>query len=241
MRAHKNNIRHSQSGFTIIEVVLFLGVTGLMAAGILVGMGTALASQRYKDAVSTFHSDVQQQFEDIASVKNSRTSVDGACDGQRGQSNCVLMGKLMTVAADGQIVSRLVYGNEVAAEADADDFTVIRSYNPQVTTQEQRTDKMEWGTGVAAPTGQALNGVGILVVRSPQSGSVYTFTRSGTSAGSLSAMVSDTNVSDRTLCITPGGWTVADVMAVRINAGAASANSVEVLSHDLLVSAGLEC
>ena len=218
-----------------------MGVTGLMAAGILVGMGTALASQRYKDAVSTFQSDIHQQYEDISSVKNNRFQADGVCDGSRGQSDCVLIGKLMTVTNGGQVLSQLVYGSEAAAVSEGDDFTVIRSYNPQVTTLEQRSSQMEWGTGVAAPEGQVLNGVGILVVRSPQSGAVYTFTRNGSSTGSLSTMISDGNVSNRTLCVTPGGWTVSDEMAIHIGAGASSANSVEVYSQDLLASAGLAC
>lgn len=242
MRAHKNStVKYRQSGFTIIEVVLFLGVTGLMAAGILVGMGTALASQRYKDAVSTFQSDIQQQYEDISAVKNNRFSVDGACDGDRGQSDCVLVGKLLTVSPSGQTMSQLVYGSERSAISDADDFAVIRSYSPQVTTLDQRISQMEWGTGVAAPAGGASNGVGILVVRSPQSGSIYTFTRSGTSTGNLSSMINNGNSSDRTLCVTPGGWTVADTMAIHIGASASSASAVEVYSQNLLASAGLEC
>ena len=37
-------------GFTIIEMMLFLAVSGAMAAGIMVGVGATVNAQRYRDA-----------------------------------------------------------------------------------------------------------------------------------------------------------------------------------------------
>ena len=38
-------------GFTIIEVMLFLALSGVLLAGILGGLGGNIARQRYNDAV----------------------------------------------------------------------------------------------------------------------------------------------------------------------------------------------
>ena len=40
----------TQNGFTIIEVMLFLAITGMLAAAILVGSGVAIGQQRYRDS-----------------------------------------------------------------------------------------------------------------------------------------------------------------------------------------------
>ena len=41
-------------GFTIIEVMLFLAVSGVLAAGILATVGGTIGAQRYRDAVDSF-------------------------------------------------------------------------------------------------------------------------------------------------------------------------------------------
>ena len=46
-------------GFTIIEVMLFLAVTGALAVAILVGSGVAIGQQRYKDSVNSLQSFIQ--------------------------------------------------------------------------------------------------------------------------------------------------------------------------------------
>ena len=38
--------KQNTTGFTVIEVMLFLAVTGLLAIGILVGSGVAIGQQR---------------------------------------------------------------------------------------------------------------------------------------------------------------------------------------------------
>ena len=50
------------NGFTIIEISLFLGLSGFLAVGLMAGWSNSINRQRYNDMVSTFKSEVQQVF-----------------------------------------------------------------------------------------------------------------------------------------------------------------------------------
>lgn len=232
----------AQSGFTIIEVMLFLAVSGVLAAGIMVGMGTALSAQRYKDAVSTFQSDIQQQYEDITSIKNNRTDGgDGVCSGARGTSDCVLLGKVMAIEVNGKKHVANVYGDERLAETGVDDYTALRSYTPKASEVDRQDSRMEWDTGISAPVGETSNGVTILVVRSPQTGSTHTFTRNGIAMNDLGAMIGDEYIGQRVMCVSPAGWSVGETLAVFVSPRAASANGVEVRSAEMMAQEGMRC
>src|SRR5665811_997144 len=99
----------NQAGFTIIETMLFLGITALLIMGLLVGIGTSINIQRYRDSVSSLQSVLQQQFSEVSNVSND--SLSNACYGDnstnnpRGQSNCVILGRLITTTTDSHVLS----------------------------------------------------------------------------------------------------------------------------------------
>ena len=246
-----------QAGFTIIEVMLFLAISGALTVAIMVGAGASIGAQRYKDAVATFQSDIQQQYEDVMSVKNSRDTTSlssiGACVGLRGQTNCVLMGKLMTISSSGQITQSSVWGSEpTTAILPTNELDFLRAYNPAVIPDSVQSSQMEWGTGLATPgvlnttansgeQGWTPLNLGIMVLRSPRSGVVYSFTRNTVASTNLSAMIATAGQARRTVCVTTTGWVVGEKIGVSIAANAASPSSVEVLSNSLLSGQGLEC
>lgn len=86
-----------QPGFTIIEVVLFLAVSGLLAVGLMVGTGAAIQRQQYRDSVQSYANFLRDQYARVIAVENDRGA--GACplgpgdETQRGQSNCVITGR----------------------------------------------------------------------------------------------------------------------------------------------------
>lgn len=239
----------TQRGFTIIETMLFLAVTGLLTIGILVGASTAISAQRYKDAVATLQSDIQQQYEDTLSVKNGRSgaSTIPACAGNRGQTDCVLMGKLMTISSGGAIVYYDIYGREPGTlTGSPTEYQIMQAYNPAVVPSSDRSGAMEWGTGIAWPVSgaeasTAPRDIGILIIRSPESGTAYTFTRNTTSTANLSSMINGAARGKRTLCISPAGWVVSDRMTVTIAAGASTAGAIEIRSNQLIPDTELVC
>src|SRR5690349_9230293 len=106
------------AGFTIIEVMLFLAVSGALTVGILVGAGVAIGQQHYRDSVSSLKSLIQAQYNEAANVTNSRSG-DESCSNAniiappssvttpqaRGTSDCLLMGRSITISADGTQVT----------------------------------------------------------------------------------------------------------------------------------------
>lgn len=92
-------MKRQRDGFTIIEVILFLAITGLMVAGMLVGVTLALRQQQYRDTVQSFAHFLKDQYSRVISVENDRPAtstcpISGAKnDGARGQSSCVIVGR----------------------------------------------------------------------------------------------------------------------------------------------------
>lgn len=182
-------------GFTLIEVSLFLAVTGFIILGIFIGTGNSLYQQRYKDSVQSF-------AEFLRGVYSSVTDTEGIGDGRSDQA---IYGKLVTFgeelnfdgqpnkegaiftydvvgnikgtfSTDGQggntILSQLLglNANVIVTKTNPDNTKVLvpagfySSYTPKWESQIETTKK-----------GQTFIGA-LLVVRSPKSGTVYTFT-----------------------------------------------------------------
>lgn len=52
-------------GFTIIETMLFLALTGLMLVGAMVGIGTNLSRTRYRDTVEDIATMLRTQYDQV--------------------------------------------------------------------------------------------------------------------------------------------------------------------------------
>lgn len=106
-------LKEEQSGFTIIEVMLFLALTGFLLAGILVGAGSSIANQRYKDAIQdsvdairkaySFVADTQIELRDgsdacTSLVGNAASMVGGEVG--RGRTSCAVYGAVITIKKD---------------------------------------------------------------------------------------------------------------------------------------------
>ena len=86
-----------KAGFTIIETMLFLAVSGFLIMGILAGTGVSINTQRYRDSVVSLRSFLQQQYSDVSNVRNSsQTNPCLSSSGNRGQTDCVILGRYVT-------------------------------------------------------------------------------------------------------------------------------------------------
>lgn len=181
-------------GFTIIETMLFLSVTGVLVVGVLAGTGSSINIQRYRDSVSTLKSVLEQQYADVSSVRNEVRTDDVSCDTnaviststgtplKRGQSDCTVLGRYVTI--DGKdIVSSSVIGNVPSTStAYPTDIAELQAFNLSLLATSAESSQLEWGAQIAWPSG----GVGahtptvprsfsLLILRSPTSGLTYTF------------------------------------------------------------------
>lgn len=194
---------HVSRGFTIIEVVLFLSITALMVMGLMVGTTASVNRQRYNDAVTSLQTEVQALYSEVSSVANSRSSAvcrvvtnngvssiaiteaDSADPSatQRGQSECILMGKALII--DGtkkQASSYDIVGAAPQVSATATEVATILNAYPTVYKSSRNTTALQWETSIYAGAEDASGavetyqrGVAIYVVRAPISGAIYTY------------------------------------------------------------------
>lgn len=232
-------------GFTIIEVMLFLAVTGALAVAILVGSGVAINQQRYKDSVNTMKSFLQTQYSEATNVTNSRTGDEGCSNAvigsapsvtlqPRGTSDCIILGRYITIDATGtKLTASDVVGSRLTNTDALNDLLEIKTnYVLGLSTVDQDESDVEWGSQIVKPSTTTAQPLSILIIRSPLSGSIMTFVYDGV-APDLAAVVSSGILpTNKNLCINaePGSF-VGKRQAVRINAFAASQSAIEIPSE----------
>jgi len=229
-------------GFTIIEVMLFLAVSGALAAGVLGGSSVAINNQRYVDAANSFKAVVQEEFINTTRVANLRDAntnftcpADPASEARpRGASDCVIVGRLVSIATSGEMTRSNIIGVEPTAApttpAPANDIEAIKAYTLTIDEFGQETTEMSWGTSIHRG-GSENQAASIIILRAP-SGNVLSFvdTQAITSSGSLKDYVDSSRADNsilKTLCVATSGWTVAQMQAVVIPAYASTPSVVE--------------
>lgn len=237
----------AQRGFTLIESMLFLGVTGMLAVGVLVGSSIAIGQQRYRDSVNSLKSYIQQQYNEASNVINNHgqnwscdnlgevTDVGGVAGQARGTSNCVILGRFMTINDDGTMLTTSnVTGYRLPGVAKASSDVEEIATNYRLGISPINTDEVEvaWGAQIVKEKTATPLPLKVLIIRSPLSGSLLTFT-SETSFSDLSSLVTAANLQEvRHLCVNADtGTFVGRRLEVRINAFAASPSAIAIPSE----------
>jgi len=263
-------VTHSKQGFTIIETMLVLAITGVLVAGLLVGLGASIGNQRYLDSVSSFKALIQEQYSKIENVTNDRNE-NWSCDGTAspvqtsetgiapGQSECVLLGQYIGIVDD-RITTATVVGYPKSDTASSSTINFVKSdYTLGISKSSVEERTLEWGAQIAWPVrgAGAVNpatprSLAMLIIRSPEDGTSYTFTSdtvnqidSVTSLTLVGMMVTSLNQTNpgqgaRTVCIEPGGINVPEKLAIYIGPGANGASSIETRSKTIMQDAGVD-
>jgi len=232
-------------GFTIIEVMLFLAVTGILGVAILVGSGVAIGQQRYRDSVNSLQEFIQSQYSSVTNVVNDRDSA-WTCDttsivssdtvgtGQpRGTSDCVLLGRFITIDSTGTKLSSanvVGYVDPNAPNASSDILELQTNYKLSISPISQGTDVVSWGAQVVKPKTMIPMPISMLILRSPLSGAVISFTANGVQTD-LNNMITAANMSQVTnLCVNANAGTFEGTrLAVQIGAYATNQGAIQVL------------
>jgi type II secretory pathway pseudopilin PulG len=233
------------SGFTIIETVLFLAVTGLLIIGVLTGVGSSINSQRYRDSVQSLQTTIQDQYSEVMSVRNETPAQTLRCDSnatvtvdvsgnKRGQATCVLLGQYITSTSGGSQLStaRVVGYVDPSAAIDSNDLTNLRQYALNIIPSSVQTYDVEWGARLFNPRTTNPLTLSVLIVRSPSSGIVRTFvdTTAAVPVRDIETLVSTAHLSQEArICVDGAGLFANRMMGVLIPAGATSGSGVEVL------------
>lgn len=247
---------HSTRGFTIIETMLVLAVTAMLLAGLFIGVGSAISTQRYRDSVVSFQAELQDQYSLTQNVSNDRegvwncaedatpTQAESGTGSNLGQTDCVILGRYIAVNGE-TIGTGTIIGYGDSGDASANDVEVLGGYRLNIADTSVESSQLSWGSRIAHLGQSAAQGFSMMVLRSPVSGTMFTFTsRDGIMPANmtperLSSMVAAGAPTERqALCIAPTGFYVPERMAVTVNVGVNSAAGIETMSPGTLRATG---
>lgn len=185
--------KDSRAGFTIIEVMLFLGISGALFAALMIGIGTNITQQRYSDSVRSFAALIQNEYsqalnatnQDISSKECNQTTSGIVNDGKRdtwGGSTCVILGRAIILTNGGNDVQTAsvtalenTSGTDIQEMTDATAFA--QYYKPMLASNfDGQTTAIDWQSYITttdAPRkpSQAI----ILLLKSPVTGALRVF------------------------------------------------------------------
>lgn len=217
-----NNIQNSRLGFTIVETVLFIAISGVLFVVIYNSINGTIAKSQFNEAARDLQTKLQLHFnETLNGISDGATndcvvgsgSITFPASGNTvvgDNKNCLTLGKLITVRSTGIDVELLAGRRLEGSELDRDNTTLIQESYPTVykngTARAPQTTEYRWDSAVTSNhinivgNGGALDLAGnpmtFAFVRSPRSGTVLTI---GYSDSSIIDYNSTTNTYDTSL------------------------------------------
>ena len=255
-------MKRLRQGFTLVEISLFLAITGVLFIGIITGVQNSMFQQRYNDSVQSFAEFLRSIYSQTSNVQNPRTnggqSTDKAIYGR-----LVVFGESKDLegnnAKDGAIFAYDVIGN-ISGTYSGEVKTALQSLELNVfVTKTDPTDgsveyefagnveeyKPRWGAGIQVAEDFSSFTGAILVVRHPRSGSIFTLVKKdgtlnindeGSRENALKnlAKLEGFNVgSEVDFCVNPNGSLPSDARRdIRIIQNARNASGVEIINLD---------
>ena len=241
-------------GFTIIETMLVLAITGLVVAVVLVNIGTALRNEQYHTAVDQVHDYFQGQYSLTSAIQNDRSSTNTCSSGGvklddngsgRATSNCFILGRVLRAEVYTDLSGakhQRINSFPAIARRDVADPIQFPNEDQKPAKQVFADASIVIGDQVSSydlagesdvklktPTGDANTfALTMLIARSPISGRVHTYYTSNTQAViNVNSMVE----ADLKLCVDPAGIINMGIspMGILIEKGAANASAVRML------------
>jgi len=223
-----------KAGFTIIEVMLFLGISGLLFVGIIAGTSGSINVQRYHDSVTSLQSVLQQQYSEASNVINDSTT------SLRGQSESVVLGRFVTTTDGTNLTLKSVIGVPTNVLTNPTDISTFKDgYTMDVSDINSSTYSIEWGAVLSDVSGSTPKGFSMLVLRSPLSGITRTFLSDAPTADDdnhlsifLASLITQPNLDKSIqLCVDSQGLFTGPKLAVKIDANSSSASGIQTLGE----------
>lgn len=166
--------RQIQTGFTLVEIILVIAVSGLIMLGVMDGAYRQVNEQNYRDGFEAFKDFIAGQFEDIEAVKNNKDNgCDSALSAKRGMGECFYSGKLIHIKAiagdETEVTSYPVRStvNSLASTPTLASVEALLSSDVNVASY-----KIPWGMQARTPepASTVIDHLFILVFRHPLTG-----------------------------------------------------------------------
>ena len=132
------SIKSQKPAFTLVEVSLFIAITGLLIAGVIAATQGNISRQRFSDSTQDFADYLREAYSSVLYVQNSSTS-------DPGRTGTAIYGKILTFGEDcgssstcsSDLVSSTIYSYDIigtaissatsAEYADLDPLTALTS------------------------------------------------------------------------------------------------------------------
>lgn len=235
---------HMKNGFTIIEVVLVLAITGLMLIGAFTAVRSSTNNQSYTTAVTGLLTYFQNQYNAVLDVQNDRAPSTACTSGtvttgnatttSPGTGSCTIIGRMIVVTSPTELTSYPVYATSgitpLNATTSAYNCTtnVLASTcaNAVIDTTQSQTYPLAWLASLETAKGAATTSLALVIYRSPVDGQIgmqWSATPLGSSVGG------DTYIQNQflpgnpsatallTLCVDHSGFTTIPTMGVTID------------------------
>lgn len=188
----------SKLGFTIIEVSLFLALSGLLAVGLIASANSSITRQRYNDSMNDFADFLRNAYTDTMNVSND--SVDASSKLNGGRTPTAVYGKFIVFGErdENNQVLKTIYTYDVVGKAissgSATSLNILsmlqNELNANIISQSDCAStctntfyrmtsyNIPWDGEVQNPDKSLFSGA-ILIVRSPNTGGIHTYVFKG--------------------------------------------------------------
>ncbi len=170
---------NTKQGFTVIEVMLFLGVTGLMLVGVLAGTYSSIANQRYNDSLRSFAEFLRTVYAEVSSPESLGA---GNSDAQAIYGKAIVFG---LDNDDSNAYTATVVGDANSTVNPSEFMTELKNVNAklfcgkpgasgtaQPTTLEEYTPRWEAQLNTTKPNGSKPFKGTVIIARSPSNGTI---------------------------------------------------------------------
>lgn len=177
----------SAKGFTIVEVSIFLAVSGLLLLTMFIGTGSMVSRQRFTDTTDSLQTFFQSQYDEVVNGVNVSTAPTecGGATGASGQSTCLLVGKLLTIPAGSTTISSNYIISTTTPTNTSTPQAELSTASLKVINTGASTYELKWGAQVSNVTRSSDRSTASVntaaFIRLPSSGRIVQLYYSGTS------------------------------------------------------------
>ena len=237
--------KSANGGFTLVEAMLFLAISGLISVGIMVGAMNSVNQQRYRDASNSLVDYFQSELNLVLNVQNDQRRDGVSCDGtglvldgadqSRGTSECSLVGRVIYSNSDSKgLTSKTVLAtNDITGlTAGVSEIDALRASNLIVSDLQTKTYGLEWGVSMAEaqPTPELPRQFSVLIIRSPNTGLLRTYAVSMANRSITEILDSADPTRSMTVCINSNGLTGSPRNGVVVIGGISNSSGVKFIN-----------
>ena len=235
---------NSKRGFTLIEVSLFLAITGLIFLGVTVGVSNSIAQQRNNDAVQSFAEFLRKVYSDVTNVQNN---IGG------GKTEKAIYGKLAVFRDGGRKIELYNVIGNIGSVSHNDTLESLKSLKVNIfDCDSSGCSKMagivemftsKWSSRIEQVALDKPYAGALLIVRNPKSGSVFTYVSDdvnieigadGVGAQDfLTKEIEKFKIKEANFCINPNGeGSYSRRFNVRLVKNARNSSGIEIFSPE---------